>query len=234
MSPSSESWSCSLPATYNLVPVPANCSSCSLSVSPDPADTGALLKDRPCRSSPVPPRSSPTSFTVENSSGLPSFPCWPNLLLSLSSSLPPLGHLLFLPHAPSAAFLVGQADDTSTSHFGLERVSTTSIGRVEANHYGQLPADPRRNIPHSFLPCLVPSCPVGDPCLAWPVRLKVPFTHGRLLQIDRRCSRQEFRPPSPSSPRDGRDISLPRSYILDPIADSPCGFDNLTAATTKA
>lgn len=216
MSPSSESWSCSLPATCNLVPVPANCSSCSLSVSPDPADTGALLKDRPCRSSPVPPRSSPTSFTVENSSGLPSFPLLaepPPLPLFLSPSARPSP---LPPPRPSAAFLVGQDDDTSTLHFGLERVSTTSIGRVEANHYGQLPADPRRNIPHSFLPCLVPSCPLGDPCLAWPVRLKVPFTHGRLLQIDRRCSRQEFRPPSPSSPRDGRDISP-----LAPISSTP-------------
>lgn len=203
--------------TCNLVPVPPGLLTVPVHcLSVQTRLTLALLKDRPCRSSPVPPRSSPTSFTVENSSGLPFFPLLaepppPSLPLSLRSAI---SFSSFTP--PFAAFLVGQDDDTSTSHFGLERVSTTSIGRLEANHYGQLPADPGRNIPHSLLPCLVPSCPLGDPCLAWPVRLKVPFTHGRLLQIDRRCSRQEFRPPSPSSPRDGRD-----NLSLAPISSTP-------------
>lgn len=203
--------------TCNLVPVPPGLLTVPVHcLSVQTRLTLALLKDRPCRSSPVPPRSSPTSFTVENSSGLPFFPLLaepPPLPLFLSPSArpsPPPSR------PPSPPFLSVKTTTPRPSHFGLERVSTTSIGRLEANHYGQLPADPGRNIPHSLLPCLVPSCPLGDPCLAWPVRLKVPFTHGRLLQIDRRCSRQEFRPPSPSSPRDGRD-----NLSLAPISSTP-------------
>lgn len=161
--PSSESCSCFLPALHCTAP--GSCSCYCLSVQT--RLTLALLKDRPCRSSPVPPRSSPTSFTVENSSGLSFSPCWPNLL-SLSSSLPPLGLLPLLLHA-SAALLVGQDDDTSTLHCGLDRVSRrrsvesrrTTTGNSQRPQEGTYPT---------------PSCIVWYRLVlsvdrAWPVRL---------------------------------------------------------------
>lgn len=91
--------------TCNLVPVPPGLLTVLVhSLSVQTRLTLALLKDRPCRSSPVPPRSSPTSFTVENSSGLPFFPLLaepppPSLPLSLRSAIsfssftPPLRRL---------------------------------------------------------------------------------------------------------------------------------------------
>lgn len=104
--------------TCNLVPVPPGLLTVPVHcLSVQTRLTLALLKDRPCRSSPVPPRSSPTSFTVENSSGLPFFPLLaepppPSLPLSLRSAI---SFSSFTP--PFAAFLVGQDDDTSTLTF---------------------------------------------------------------------------------------------------------------------
>lgn len=146
--------------------------------------TLALLKDRPCRSSPVPPRSSPTSFTVENSSGLPFSPSLaePPLPLFLSPSARPPPP----PSRPPAAFLVGQDDDTSTLHCGLERVSRRRSVESKRSTAGNIQRPQEGTFP-------TPSCtawyrPVlfGDPCLARPSRHRTPDA---LLQVDRRCSR---------------------------------------------
>lgn len=133
------------PATWFLflLTVPVHCLSVQTRL------TLALLKDRPCRSSTVPPRSSPTSFTVENSSGLPFSPLLaePPLPLFLSPSARP---------SPSSSFtsLRRLSCRSRRRHLDLTFWFGASVNDVDRSTRGEplraTPSGPRKE--HTPLP----------------------------------------------------------------------------------
>lgn len=162
--PSSESCSCFLSAhTWFL--------SLFLSVSPDPADTGTTKR------SPLPFLSCPASFLANqlHRREFLRFVLFPLVGRTSSPSLPlSLRSASSLSSAPPAAFLVGQDDDTSTLHCGLERVSRRRSVESRRTTTGNSQRPQEGTYPTPSCPCLVPSCLFGRPCLARPSRHRTP------------------------------------------------------------